>query len=202
MGAICFTFLLAAGIAASVAPGATLSEADVAATEAKYNAHRQLTDGGTWTADFVQAVQSPDLAQPITSAGKLEFESPDMLTLTYTKPVTGQVALVHGKFKQSLPGREAPASSSDLLQSLVRFFHLPPQAWREQFAVTATEDEKLITIHLAAKPGQSTMQPANIEEVIDAATLDPISLEIDFANHTSLKFTFSNWQRNETSKSS
>jgi len=202
MGAIRFTFLLAAGIAAPAAPGAVLSQADVAAVEAKYSEHRQIAGVGGWTADFMQAVRSPDLAQPITSEGKLDFESPDTLTLTYTAPVAGQVAMAHGKFKQSIPGREAQTSSVELLQSLVKFFHLPPQSWRAQFAVTATKEENLITIHLTAKPGLSATLPATIDTVIDPATLDPVSLEIGFANHASLKYTFSNWLRKGAPRSS
>jgi outer membrane lipoprotein-sorting protein len=199
MGPIRVTFLIAAGIiSVQTARSAALSAADVAVMEAKYGEHRQIAGAGGWTADFVQTVHSPDLTQPITSSGKIDFESPDALTLKYTAPVAGQVAMVHGKFEQSMPGHEAQASSSDLLQSLVSFFNLPPQAWRVQFAVTATREENLITIHLMAKSGAALTQPATIDEVVDPETLDPVSLEIGFANHASLKFTFSNWQRKET----
>jgi hypothetical protein len=199
MGAIRFTFLLAFGVATALTlRAAPLSEADVAALEANYGAHRQIAGPGGWTADFAQAVYSPDLTQPITSQGKLDFESPDVLTLTYTTPVAGEVTLAHGQYKQSIPGHEAQSSSAELLQSLVQFFHLPPPAWRAQFTVTATKDGNLITIHLAAKPGASATHPATIEEVIDPVTLDPVSLAIGFANHTSLKFTFSNWLRHRT----
>lgn len=163
--------------------------------EGKYGAHRQIDGVGGWTADFQQEVQSPDLAQPITSRGKLDFESPDALTLTYAEPAAGQVAMIHGKFQQAFPGRKAESSSADLLQSLVQFFHLPPQAWHGQFVITATRGEGLLMIHLAAKPGASTTQPATIEEAIDSVTFDPVSLEIGFSNRTSLKFIFSNWQR-------
>jgi hypothetical protein len=163
--------------------------------EGKYGAHRQIDGAGGWTADFQQEVQSPDLAQPITSRGQLDFESPDALTLTYAEPVAGQVAMIHGKFQQAFPGRKMESSSAALLQSLVQFFHLPPQSWRAQFTITASMNGGLLTIHLAAKPGASTTQPATIEETIDSVTFDPVSLEIGFSNHTSLQFIFSNWRR-------
>jgi hypothetical protein len=204
MGPVRSIVCLAAGIAAAHATrAATLSDADLAAMEGKYGAHRQIDGVGGWTADFQQEVKSPDLAQPITSRGKLDFESPDALTLTYAEPVAGQVAMIHGKFQQVFPGRKAESSSAELLQSLVQFFHLPPQAWRAQFAITATMNAGLLTIHLAVKPGASTTQPATIEEAIDSVTFDPVSLEIGFSNHTSLKFIFTNWQRTqETRKTS
>jgi len=198
MGAVRFIVCFAAGIAAAhAAGGAVLSSGDLAAMEGKYGAHRQIDGAGGWTADFQQEVQSPDLAQPITSRGKLDFAAPDGLTLTYVEPVAGQVAMIHGKFQQAFPGRKVEASSAELLQSLLQFFHLPPQAWRTQFAITGTANEGLLKIELAAKPGAATTQPATIEEVIDLTTLDPVSLIIRFSNHTSLEFSFSNWQRTQ-----
>jgi hypothetical protein len=195
MGAIRFIIILATGVAAAhAARGAPLAPADLAVIEGKYGAHRQIEGAGGWTADFQQEVRSPDLTQPIASQGKLDYESPDALTLTYAEPVAGQVAMVHGKFQQSLPGRQAPASS-ELLQSLVRFFHELPQAWHAQFVITGTREAAFLKVHLVAKPGAAAAQPTMIEEVIDSTTFDPVSLEIGFTNGTSLKFNFSNWKR-------
>ena len=203
MGPVCFTFLLTTALAGvPTAPGAVLSDAELAAVEGKYADHRQLNSTSGWTANFQQEVHSPDLLQPILSQGKLDFEAPDALTLTYAAPVAGQVALIHGKFQQSVPGRDAQAASAELLQSLVRFFQAPPRVWHEQFAVTATRDGNLLTIHLAAKPHEAAAQPATIEEIIDAATLDPVSLTIGFTSQASLKFTFSGWHRNNASPKS
>jgi outer membrane lipoprotein-sorting protein len=210
MSPIILTALFATATAAATAPAATatpaaasttvsaapkpvsLSTAEIETFHKNYSAHRLNVVG--WTGNFHQEAHSPDLTTPITSAGNLTYRSPATLEMNYTDPLVGQVWVRNGDIGQKFTGRAPQVAAAPLVVSLLDFFRQPPHAWDKDYSIAVEKDKDLLRVKLNVKPDAEAGQPSHIEIEVNAVTLDPSRLEIDFSDQAALVFNFSNWK--------
>jgi hypothetical protein len=173
-------------------PATALSGAELDAFQQSYTDHRLHSAG--WSGNFHQEVRSPDLLNPITSDGNLTYRAPATLEMTYTAPLEGQVWIRNNDVGQKFSGRAPQVAAQPMVRSLLDFFRQPPSVWQKDFATTAQRDHDLVRIQLTVKPGAAAGQPSRITVEVNATTLDPMRLEIVFAEQSSLTFIFTDWK--------
>jgi hypothetical protein len=165
---------------------------ELEAFQKSYADHRLNTAG--WSGNFHQEAHSPDLLAPITSDGNLAYRAPASLEMSYTTPLVGQVWIQKDEVGQKFPGRSPQVAAAPMVRSLLEFFRQPPAAWEKDFTQTAQRDHDVMRIQLTVKPSATAGQPSQIVVEVNALTLDPLRLEIVFAEKTSLVFIFSDWK--------
>jgi len=183
---------LAATAPEPVAQPTPVSGAELEAFQKNYTDHRLNTAG--WSGNFHQEAHSPDLLTPITSEGNLAYRAPASLEMSYTTPLVGQVWILQNEVGQKFSGRSPQVAAAPLVRSLLEFFRQPPAAWEKDFTQTAQRDHDVVRIQLTVKPGSVADQPSRIVVEVNSLTLDPLRLEIVFAEKTSLVFIFSDWR--------
>lgn len=169
-----------------------LTSEELDAFQQSYADHRLNTAG--WSGNFHQEAHSPDLLNPITSDGSLTYLAPASLEMDYTAPIAGQVWIRNNETGQKFSGRAPQVAAVPMVRSLLDFFRQPPTVWQKDFTVTGQRDQNVVRIELAVKPGGGAGQPSRITVAVNADTLDPMSLDIVFAQEASLTFVFTDWK--------
>ena len=182
-------FLFLAALTANAVAGA-LSPDEAAALEKRFFAAQSETR--TLQTDFTQSVTAPGLPAPAVSRGQLFYRAPDQLRVAYTDPV-GELMQLDGSEFTSVRSGRAPLIRRDdhpsaraltALRDILRG-HRPPGKMNISVTRRGGDYVVVLTPH---KPGR--FQPEQIENIIDARTLQLRSLGITLPRGTVMRFEF------------
>ncbi len=182
-------FLSLAALTANALAGA-LSPDEAAALEKRFFAAQSETR--TLQADFTQRVSAPGLPAAVVSRGQLFYRAPDQLRVAYTDPA-GELMQLDGSEFTSVRSGRAPVTRRDdhpsaralaALRDVLRG-HRPPG--KMNISVTRRGGDYVVVL-TPRTPGR--FQPEQIENIIDARTLQLRSLSLTLPRGTVMRFEF------------
>ena len=176
-----------------------LSPPEGAALEKRFLTAQKQTR--TLEAIFHQTVSAPGLREKVSSEGNITYAAPDDLGIAYTNPPGDSLELRGKKFTTVRAGRKPvtrgddPPSSRALvtLRGILR--GIPPA-----YPMTRTvwrQNGEYVVVLTPVHP--SATQPKQIKNVINAQSLQLLSMSITLPRGATIEFNFSQIRRNQSS---
>lgn len=153
----------------------------------------------TLRAEFEQTVSLPGLRSPSVSKGTFFYRAPDGVRIDYSKPA-GDFFLLQGEKFYVVRRRGVPRSysASDrearMLVALRRMMEGRSDPEGEMVSKVSREDDEYIVTLTPKNPSREL--PEKIENRINAESLLLEKMTIQLPRGTSMKFRFSDWERN------
>lgn len=145
----------------------------------------------TYQADLKQTVRLRGLQTPVQSAGKIYFQAPGRLRISFTQPA-GEYLLVTGndvyikKSNRSLRHKTADANT----QMLLSLFRGDVKDWEKKFRVACECDGERLIVTLRD-------ERVEIENVIALPSYEIQSVQIRFDADNSMTYEFAHPVRNQ-----
>jgi outer membrane lipoprotein-sorting protein len=177
------------------ATGRELAADEAAALEKRFLSAQKNTR--TLQADFKQIITAPGLRDSAASTGRLLYQAPDNLLVTYTEPAGDYLLLRGDKFTSLRAGksttRDAADPSARALTALRDILRGAPPGSVMARSVTQSGGKYIVTL-TPAVPGLN--QPQRIENLLETSTLQLQSMTITLPRGATMQFIFSRIRRN------
>jgi outer membrane lipoprotein-sorting protein len=191
------TTLLSLIAMTTAAVASDLSPKEANAVEKRFFATQQKTR--TLEAAFTQTISAPGLRSPVLSRGQLFYRAPDDLRIAYTEPVGDLLQLDKARFTTIRAGQSPvlrpPDHPSARALSALRDILRGQRPPGDMHATVNRRGTDYIVVLRPATTG--AFQPEQIENTIEAKTLQLRSMSITLPRGTVMKFDFSPRRRNQ-----